>query len=81
MSVHCFNVVIFFTFLCCPLVGRSVGLSVGLSVRLCPPVSVNLSMCLSFKVSFISIKYFKGRKVKSDHRSKFSNLSNWKEEA
>ena len=23
----------------------------------------------------------KGRKVKIDHRSKFSNLSNWKEEA
>ena len=26
-------------------------------------------------------KNLKGRKVKKDHRSKFSNLSNWKEEA
>ena len=43
--------------------------------------SLSLHIFESYIDSVSSFKYLGIMKVKCDHRSKFSNLSNWKEEA
>ena len=38
-------------------------------------------LILQFSLSYFRLSLEYNMKVKNDHRSKFSNLSNWKEEA